>query len=94
MSKQLTPADVIAATGLSRGTVIGLFRDLDFPSYKIGRRWFVDEKDFAEWRNQRKEEKTAEVNYISNPILDKWKKQGHLKGGRIETRKESYTQTT
>ena len=82
MGKQLTPSDIAQATGLSRRTVDDLFRSIEFPSYKIGSRWFVDEKDFAEWRNQKKQEKAVEIQYIANPLLERWKKNGHLKGGQ------------
>lgn len=80
MSKQLSPSDVMQMTGLSRQTVINLFHSTDFPSYKIGNRWFVDEDDFAKWRDRRKEEKSVEINYVVDPLLEKWRQKGYLKG--------------
>ena len=48
----LTPKDVQDLTGLGRDTVYALFRAKHFPSFKIGKNYYIKDDDFKKWENR------------------------------------------
>ena len=48
----LTPKDIQEKTGLGRDTVYALFRKKHFPSFKIGKNYYILDEDFNKWENR------------------------------------------
>jgi predicted DNA-binding transcriptional regulator AlpA len=53
--------------GKSKGTMLRLIRESDFPAVKIGQEWFSDRDMIAEWRKKiiaenKKIEKTLDIS--------------------------------
>lgn len=54
MKPVLSPKDVIGYLGASPSFVYELFRQKDFPSFRIGGKHFVKAEDFSQWLDQQK----------------------------------------
>lgn len=52
----LKPKDVQEILGISKGQAYRLFRREDFPSKRVGNRWFVSLKAFEKWLGEGNEE--------------------------------------
>lgn len=57
LPKLLTPKEVKTYLKCNDSTLYALLKERSFPSFRIGKRYYIDEEKFSEWLERKQKEK-------------------------------------